>query len=118
MADKQTPSLGKYLKAARDKTGLSLRDVEGEIDVSNAYLSQLEGGKIKHPSPIVLHSLSSLYEVSYQTLMELAGYPVPGAAADRHSLYARIGKTSKDEEDALVEYLDFLRSRNNKKGRK
>src|SRR5919108_5573329 len=113
MVRKQTPSLGNYLKSAREKKGLSLRGVETRVNVSNAYLSQLEGDKIKHPSPVVLYDLSNLYEVSYETLMEFVGYPVPGATADRHSLYSRIGRTTKDEEDALAEYLDFLRSHKN-----
>jgi transcriptional regulator with XRE-family HTH domain len=43
--------------------------------VSNAYLSQLEHGKIKRPSPNVLHSLAEVYAVPYEALMEKAGYP-------------------------------------------
>ncbi len=118
MIKKPNINLGEYLKSAREKKGLSLRAVESEVGVSNAYLSQIESNKIKQPSPIVLHGLSNLYEVSYETLMELAGYPVPGATADRHSLYSRIGPTTKEEEDAVAEYLDFLRSRKSKGGKK
>jgi transcriptional regulator with XRE-family HTH domain len=118
LAKRTVSTLGKYLKSAREKKGLSLRAVEGEIKISNAYLSQLEGDKIKQPSPVVLHDLSRLYEISYETLMELTGYPVPGATVDRHSLYSRIGQTTKNEEDALVDYLDFLRSRTNNGRRK
>ena len=45
--------------------------------MSNAFLSQLEGAKIKAPSPNVLHNLSEAYKLSYAMLMDYAGYPVP-----------------------------------------
>ena len=58
---------------------MTLRQVEEATnrEVSNAYLSQLENGKIKKPSPNILHALSTVYEISYDGLMEKAGYIVP-----------------------------------------
>ena len=55
--------LGALLADLRTAKGLSLREVEEATDraVSNAYLSQLENGKIQKPSPNVLHSLSGVY---------------------------------------------------------
>lgn len=95
---------------------MTLRAVEKQTGISNAYLSQLEHGKIQTPAPPYLHKLATLYRVPYARLMELAGYPVPGVAdgdappaLDR--VAARIGTVTKAEEDALVEYLEFLRSR-------
>lgn len=102
--------LGGLLKKCREDEGLTLRDVEDETDISNAYLSQLEGSKIKKPSPVVLGKLSKLYKIQYSTLMKLAGYPVP-EIEEQSSLQARIGITTRKEEDALVEYLEFLRAK-------
>lgn len=110
----QTTRLGDYLRAARQVGGLSLRQVEGRTGVSNAYLSQLEGGKIKRPAPAVLQKLCDLYGVSYITSLQLAGHPVPDAVqgeAPELSFARRIGVVSEDEADSLVEYLAFLRSR-------
>ncbi|HEX8178636.1 MAG TPA: helix-turn-helix transcriptional regulator [Pyrinomonadaceae bacterium] len=107
-------SLGEFLKAAREGKGLTLRAVERETDISNAYLSQLESDKIQQPSPLKLHKLCELYAVSYPAALELAGYPVPdhqGIAAEQAGLAARIGPVTDEEENALVEYLAFLRSR-------
>ena len=44
---------------------MKLRDVEKASDkeISNAYLSQLETGKIEKPSPHVLHALAEVYRV-------------------------------------------------------
>ena len=67
---------GEFLKAARNAKGLTLRDVEKETGISNSYLSQLESGKVKQPSPINLHKLGKAYDIPYEVLMEKAGYPV------------------------------------------
>ena len=71
--------LGSLLADLRTAKRLSLRQVEEATGkaVSNAYLSQLENGKIHKPSPNVLHSLSGVYAVPYEALMEKAGYLLP-----------------------------------------
>jgi HTH-type transcriptional regulator, competence development regulator len=104
---------GEYLRAARQRKGLSLRAVEAAIGISNAYLSQLEQGKIKQPSPVDLHKLSQLYDLSYAEVMRLIGYPVPGEDDEQSSsdIAARLGPVTEAEEDELVDYLRFLRSR-------
>lgn len=101
------------LRDARTRLGLSLRDVEAKTQVSNAYLSQLEGAKIKQPSPQILHKLCELYETSYSTALEFVGYPVPNQKPmlANARFAARLGQTTPDEEDSLLEYLQFLRSR-------
>ena len=106
-------ALGALLRDGRNALGLSLRDVETKVDISNAYLSQLEGGKIKQPSPAILHKLCELYGASYSAALEFAGYPVPsqGQSAAQQRFASRLGRTTPKEEEALVEYLQFLRTR-------
>jgi transcriptional regulator with XRE-family HTH domain len=106
--------LGKQLREARSALGWSLREAEVHTKVSNAYLSQLEGGKIKSPSPNVLHNLSEAYKLSYAMLMDYAGYPVPAEAqptSTEQRFMSRLGRTSNSEQQALLEYLSFLRTR-------
>jgi transcriptional regulator with XRE-family HTH domain len=98
--------------------GLSLRQVEEATDraVSNAYLSQLENGKIQKPSPNVLHQLAAVYAVPYEGLMEKAGYLLPPEGSDgqrrrRLAVFA-IDDLTAEEEEELLRYLAFLRSRN------
>ena len=97
--------------------GLSLRRVE-EVTrnaVSNAYLSQLENGRIRKPSPNVLYSLAEVYAVPYDTLMAKAGYllPTDNGNGNRKRLAAfAIDDLSAEEEEQLLKYLAFLRSRN------
>ncbi len=114
-------TLGEMLQSARERKGLSLRAVEKATGVSNAYLSQLESGKIQQPSPINLHKLSELYELSYSEVLGLAGYPVPSKAGEESStagLRARLGPITQEEQDALIEYLEFMRSRKKRVGRR
>jgi transcriptional regulator with XRE-family HTH domain len=109
--------LGAVLADLRTAKGLSLREVEEATGkaVSNAYLSQLENGKIRKPSPNVLHSLAEVYAVPYETLMEMAGYLLPSEGGDgrRKRLAAfAIDDLTAEEEEELLKYLAFIRSRN------
>jgi transcriptional regulator with XRE-family HTH domain len=114
--------LAGFLRTARETKGLSLRAVEKMTGISNAYLSQLESDKVQQPSPVKLNTLCEVYKISYAEAMELAGYPIPNPALREeptsYSRFAsRVGSVTEEEEDALVEYLEFLRSRQ-KKGRR
>ncbi len=112
--------LGTYLKSLRGAKGLSLRGVEDKTGISNAFLSQLECGKVKEPSPVMLYKLAGLYGVPYETLMERAGYPVPvgeGPSTRKgQAVFNRLGDITQDEEQALLDYLSFLR-RSRREGR-
>ena len=66
--------LSKELFRLRKLRGKTLRAVEKETGISNAYLSQLENGSVKRPRPRVLHKLADFYAVSYEDLMTKAGY--------------------------------------------
>ena len=112
----QPSELGTLLNDLRTAKGLSLREVEEATGkaVSNAYLSQLEHGRIQKPSPNVLHSLSEVYAVPYEALMEKAGYLLPsenrGGRRSRLAAFA-IDDLTAEEEEELLKYLAFLRSR-------
>ncbi|MCL4552330.1 MAG: helix-turn-helix domain-containing protein [Candidatus Marsarchaeota archaeon] len=106
--------LGVYLLSARERKHLTLRAVERATGISNPYLSQLESGKIQQPSPGMLYKLSEVYGVPYNDVLELAGYPVPDARTTKtgnNSSASRIGPVTREEEEALIEYLEFLRAR-------
>jgi HTH-type transcriptional regulator, competence development regulator len=109
-------ALGSYLKEVRKKNDLTLRDVEETTDISNAYLSQLENGKVTKPSPHILHALATIYRVPYETLMERAGYVK--TATQQPSPVQRSGRLpassfddiTAEEEVHLLGYLNFIRS--------
>lgn len=111
-------SLGRYLKSVRLGSKMTLRDVEEATgkEVSNAYLSQLESGKITKPSVHILYALSTSLGVPYETLMERAGYIVPtgqrteGAKHGKAATYS-IDNLTSEEEKELLDYLNYIRSK-------
>lgn len=122
--------LGAVLRQVRELTGSSLRKAAGNAQISPAYLSQLEAGDVRDPSPRVLHGLAQFYADSqrttpdelYATFMTSAGYALPGESlrysAFRFSPWQTALKSASpltpDEEKAVIEYLAWYRSRNRK----
>ena len=111
-------TLGQYLATVRKDRDLSLRKVEKDTNkvVSNAYLSQIENDQIKRPSPNILYALADLYCVSYEELMERAGFATPKISRkvpERHGGIATFSNQNltEQEEAELVQYLRFMRSR-------
>lgn len=113
------PELGRYLRTLRESRGWTLRELEAATTLSNPYLSQLENGRIKRPSPKVIHRLAEAFGVAYEELMQRAGYLPPSKAKPRRGKSTTPQRASAltnlrltaEEEDALVEYLAFLRYR-------
>ncbi len=113
--------LGQYLNSVRRGLDLSLRDVEEATgkEVSNAYLSQLETGKIRKPSPHILYALSTALAVPYEDLMERAGYIAPNSGRDEGAKHGRaatftIENLTSVEEKALLDHLAYIRWQRNK----
>ena len=111
--------LGQYLWDIRQAAGKTLRQIEEASHVSNAYLSQIETGLIRRPSPQILYKLADAYGASYELLMEKAGHlrrqaDVPGRASGRLPTFAK-AHLDQDEEAELLKYLAFIRSRKGKK---
>jgi HTH-type transcriptional regulator, competence development regulator len=112
-------TLGEFLRNLRTTRKMSLRDVEEGSGVSNAYLSQLEQGKINKPSPHFLHKLAGCYLVPYETLMEKAGYITKEDATPQKISNQRrgqvapssLGTLSRAEEEELLSYLAYIRSK-------
>lgn len=110
--------LGQYLASIRRDRGYTLREVEEltKKQVSNAYLSQLENRKIEKPSPNILNALADLYQISFERLMEMAGYMSSSSgrkAQERHGRIATFAEhhLTPEEEQELMLYLEFIRSR-------
>ena len=107
-------SIGATLRQAREVRELSAVDAARAAGISPAYLSKLENGAVKRPSPHVLHQLSEALAVPYAELMRLSGYRVPGESNGSGggtigaALFADL---TDDERDELLEYLAWYRAR-------
>ncbi len=109
-------SLGQTIKAARELIPLTLRQIEEATGISNAYLSQLENDKIKKPSANVLYKLANILNVELDTLLAASGIIEKDAAKPNRLLNnvafsADGGGITKEEEEELLQYLKFLRSK-------
>ena len=116
-------ALSTVLKEVRSDKGLSLRKVEKDIKVSNAYLSQLETGQATKPSPELLKRLANYYGIRYEMLMEAAGYlerkaSTKGGRELNAKLEAVLMSTelSKEDEERVAVFVRFLRSERRKRG--
>lgn len=68
------PEFGKYLQQLRLDKGLSIRQLANLSKVSHSYLSQVENGVRGIPSPDVLKKLARPLGITYEELMQAAGY--------------------------------------------
>ena len=59
--------LGAELRRIRKAREATLRGVEEATGISNAYLSQLENGRIAKPSPNILYKLSEFTKFPTRT---------------------------------------------------
>lgn len=111
--------VGELLHRLRVEKGVSLRTVERETGVSNAYLSQLESGKAEQPSPHILHKLAGYYGIHYSRLMEAAGHLKPadetgvGAASSIQAALMDEGLNQREQE-MVVKFIEFLRQEKEK----
>lgn len=116
MADSKNTSLGSVVRQARDLKKLSLRTVEEMTGISNAYLSQIENDKIKKPSADILHKLATTYKIDFNYLLHIAGL-VEKSSTENVSFGKFVfskDNLTKDEEDELIHYLQFMRDRKKK----
>ena len=105
--------LSHALSRLRSLRGKTLRAVEEETGVSNAYLSQLENGSVKRPRPQVLHKLADYYGVAYEDLMTAAGYlsrndekrPVDPELVEIQLMSAGLSNQQKKELKRFIRFL-------------
>jgi transcriptional regulator with XRE-family HTH domain len=105
-------TVGKVLKEARESRRLSLREIEIQSGISNAYLSQLENDKIKKPSANTLYKLAALFKLDFDDLMVTAGIVEKKTESSSEPLddFSFMAKNATTQEkEKLVEYLKWLR---------
>ena len=69
----QEKSIGEIIAEAREKKGLSQRQLAKLAKINNSELSKIEAGIRKDPSPRILRKISSIIDVNYSDLMYSIG---------------------------------------------
>jgi transcriptional regulator with XRE-family HTH domain len=130
MKDDYSPErLGPFLHRLRQQRGWSLREVEAKTGgkVNNAYLSQIESGKILRPALETLVQLSVAFDVDVWTLVTESGlipkgaHDKPKSARQPHPLEMiprrKVQDLTFDELELVSEFIDFVRWRRKTKRR-
>lgn len=111
-------AIGEYLRRMRNDRQLSLRDVQQlareqhlGAELSSGYLSMLERDEIKEPSPRILHTLATIYEIDYIDLMRRASYipPEVDTVGTPPSVAAFRGASqlSREQKERVQRMIDF-----------
>ena len=66
-------TIGEVIAEAREKKGLSQRQLAKIAKINNSELSKIESGIRKDPSPKILRKISNIIEVNYSELMYMIG---------------------------------------------
>ena len=104
-------NLASYIKEKRAERGFSLRKLADLSDVSHTEIKRIEDGLRKQPSPAVLRTIAVALGVSYEEVMEIAGYVLPARAKNTQSSKIRGSEDLSSVEIAKVEeYIAFLKT--------
>jgi transcriptional regulator with XRE-family HTH domain len=111
--DQVATSLGVYVRQARERAGLSLRNLEQITGITRAMLSRLENDRIERPDPEVLHKLVQALELDSRDVFAFVGYEpgedLPSLAPYLRARYSHlppeaIAEASRRLQELLDEY--------------
>jgi transcriptional regulator with XRE-family HTH domain len=114
----QIDALGGFIHSQRKLAQLSLRELAGLTNLSNAYLSQVERG-LHEPSVRVLKSIATALDLSAETLLEHAGLlgeerstkPAEGPTATEAAIRADRTLSESQKEALLAVFRSYSRER-------
>ena len=106
-----TPNaLGSFVRQARERAGLSLRNLEAIVGVSRQLLLRLEHDQLDNPSPAVLHRLAEALELDSDDLFAFVGYrpskKLPSLTPYLRAKYRLPPEALAAASDALRDILD------------
>ena len=100
MAKNKENELGNIIKEARDKRGLTQRELGEYINFNYSEICRIENGKRKKPNNLILQAIANELDLSAIDLLKLAGY-------SDFEINMLNTKSTKDYEDQLEEYRIF-----------
>ena len=116
--ERSEEKLGTFLASARNKLELTLRAVEAKTGISNAYTKPVGTRQDKDAGPAEFVQTRRTLSCTLRTIDGIGRLSRAKRSIGRtwlslslSSFAARIGTVTVEEEEALVEYLQFIRSR-------
>uniref|UniRef100_UPI0007E2EA4C helix-turn-helix domain-containing protein n=1 Tax=Streptobacillus moniliformis TaxID=34105 RepID=UPI0007E2EA4C len=67
-------ALGEYIRNKKTKKSIGLREMADMLNISPAYLSNLELGKHNMTNPLLLKNIAMILEIDHLKLYKIIGY--------------------------------------------
>lgn len=116
MDDNDAASLGTYLRAARERAGLSLRQVALQAGIDYGYLSRIESGEKKKPSADILQGLADALSIDSAELFAFFGVK-PSMPEPKVYFRQAYGMSEREAAEAAV-IIENLRTHQREQQRK
>ena len=101
--------LSDYLKKSRERSGLSLKDVQNRTGISNSRLCRIEKGFLNSDIPPKdLRLLAEVYGEDLVSLYLLAGYLTENDLLSYTQVFKRAGLLKNDERRNVQEQIDLF----------
>jgi len=75
--------IGRRIKIARDRKGMSLENIASEIGVARSTVQRYEAGKIEKPKIPVVHAIANVLEVNPSWLIGKSENPLPASTVEK-----------------------------------
>lgn len=99
MTEKQLKSLGELIAKARNKHGVSLRQLAEQIDADSSWIQRVEQGLVKEPSPERLAELIDVLDLNAARMDRVSGgYIKQGLVGSRSYFRAKYDLTPEQTE--------------------
>jgi transcriptional regulator with XRE-family HTH domain len=73
----EKPTLAEYLKEARERAGISQRQLANRVGIHHSYLARLESGEHDSPSAELLQNIADILEIGSTDLLGFIGVKPP-----------------------------------------
>lgn len=100
--------IGIYLKKARNKCHLSLKDVYDHCGVTDSKLSRMERGEGRPLDPVELRKLARLYNIGIVPLYIMAGYLDESDLSDYQLVFKNADLLNEEEKQSVQTQIELL----------
>ncbi len=100
--------IGNYLKGARKKCHLSLKDVQDRCGVTNSRLSRMERGAGKPLDATELRKLARLYGIGVVPIYIMAGYLDESDLSDYQLIFKNTDLLNEEEKQSIQTQIDLF----------
>lgn len=100
--------IGNYLKEARNKCCLSLKEVHSLCGVTDSKLSRMERGEGKFLGPFELKKLAQLYGISIVPIYIMAGYLDESDLLNYQLVFKNADLLDEEEKQNIQTQIDFF----------